>query len=70
MRCLHFCPVRIGRWVVWTARLARQMEALGILSEISGRDRRRVYLHERYFALFNDAVVGAGSIASDRFVGP
>jgi hypothetical protein len=39
------------------------MVSLGILKEVSGRSRRRVFLHERYFKMFDDSEIEALELA-------
>jgi Fic family protein len=43
--------------------LVKGMVSLGILKEVSGRSRRRVFLHERYFKMFDDSEIEALELA-------
>ena len=47
------------------SRLVKQMVKLGILRQISGKSRNRVFLHEKYFRMFDDSEVDAQNVASD-----
>jgi len=44
-----------GKGFSAAGRLVGQMVESGVLREISGRARKRVYLNDRYFSLFDDA---------------
>lgn len=53
-----------GKGFAATNRLVGQMARAGILHEVSGRTRKRVFLHERYFRIFDDSKVEASDVAS------
>lgn len=44
-------------------RLVRQLTELGVLKETTGRMRNRVYLHDRYFRLFDDVEPGVPALS-------
>ena len=45
--------------------MVTQMVRLEILKEISGKARNRVFLHERYFRMFDDFEVNAVDVAPE-----
>jgi len=47
------------------SRLVKQMVQLEILKQVSGKARNRVFLHDRYFRMFDDSEVEAQDVASD-----
>ncbi len=47
------------------SRMVTQMVRLEILKEISGKARNRVFLHERYFRMFDDSEVNAADVAPE-----
>jgi Fic family protein len=53
----------IGKGFPAANRLIAQMEEVGILKEVSGRSRKRVYLHDSYFRMFDDSEVSANEVA-------
>jgi Fic family protein len=54
-----------GREFPAASRLVKQMVDLGILKEISGRARRRVFVHDQYFKMFDDSEIEAAEVATD-----
>lgn len=60
---IRMVGVRMDREFPAASRMTKQLEQLGILREISGRERKRIYLHERYFRLFDDEELSARSVA-------
>jgi Fic family protein len=53
-----------GKGFVAANRLASQMVEAQILREVTGQARRRVYLHERYFQMFDDSQIEASQVTS------
>ncbi len=47
-------------------RLITHLENLGILEEVTGRARGRVYMYRKYFKLFDDAEMEAQEVVSDE----
>ena len=60
---LRSVAVIIGKEEPAAGRLMTHLERLGILREMTGRKRRRVYHYERYFKLFDDG----GTVAADVY---
>lgn len=62
----------MGREFPAASRLTKHLEHLGILVEVSGRERKRLFLHQNYFNLFDDAEITAGQMlgASDTTLAP
>jgi Fic family protein len=54
----------LGRPFPSANRLAKQLEQIGVLREITNRSRNRIYVHEEYFTMFDDSEVRAGDVAS------
>lgn len=60
---VQFAQQLTGKGFAAANRLVGQMAEAGILREISGRSRKRVFLHERYFRMFDDSEVEARGVA-------
>jgi Fic family protein len=52
----------LGKAFPASSGLVKQMVRHGILKEVSGKARNRVFLNERYFELFNDTEVHAAQV--------
>lgn len=53
-----------GKGFPAASRLIAQLADAGVLREITGKARKRIYLHERYFQMFDDSEVEASDVAS------
>lgn len=61
---VHLAQQLTGKGFAAANRLVGQMVHAGILIEVTGRARKRVFLHWRYFRMFDDTEVEASHIAT------
>lgn len=54
----------VGKGFHAANRLVAQMVDVGILREITGKSRNRVYLHESYFRMFDDSEMSTDEVVS------
>lgn len=55
-----------GKGFAGANRLIAQMVGIGILAEVTGRARKRVFVHERYFRMFDDSELTARDVATEN----
>lgn len=56
----------LGSTFPTASRLVSSFEEMGLLREITGQKRSRMFRYEPYLALFNDAVIGSADEGSDQ----